>query len=85
MIMVPSSEAAQVLLNNKYAARPITHMTYDDWVNSVAFSPDGKYVVSGSNDFTARVWEAGTGKEIARITHDDLVKFPSVSARMAGM
>ena len=32
--------------------------------------PDGKYVVSGSSDKTARVWEVTTGKEIARMTHD---------------
>ncbi len=42
-------------------------------VPSVAFSPDGKYVVSGSDDGTARVWEAASGKEIARMTHDDYV------------
>ncbi len=47
-------------------------MTHDYMVNSVAFSPDGKYVVSGSGDNTARVWEASTGKEIARMTHDDI-------------
>ena len=41
-----------------------------DAVNSVAFSPDGKYVVSGSDDNTARVWEAATGKEVAHMTHD---------------
>jgi len=33
----------------------IAHMTHDDSVISVAFSPDGKYVVTGSNDNTARV------------------------------
>lgn len=48
-------------------------MIYDDYVSSVTFSPDGKYVVSGSWDKTARVWEASTGKEIARTTHADLV------------
>ncbi len=48
----------------------IARMTYDDNVSSVAFSPDGKYVVSGSGDNTVRVWEASTGKEISRMTHD---------------
>ena len=27
-------------------------------VNSVAFSPDGKTIVSGSNDKTIKVWSA---------------------------
>ena len=29
-------------------------------VASVAFSPDGKTIVSGSNDKTLKVWDAGT-------------------------
>ena len=29
-------------------------------VNSVAFSPDGKTIVSGSDDKTLKVWDAGT-------------------------
>jgi WD40 repeat protein len=29
------------------------------WVMSVAFSPDGATIVSGSNDATIKVWDAG--------------------------
>ena len=48
-------------------------MTRDDVVTSAAFSPDGKYVVSGGGDYTARVWEAATGEGVTRMTHDHYV------------
>ena len=34
-------------------------------VTSVAFSPDGKYIVSGSEDKNIRMWDAQTGKLVA--------------------
>jgi WD40 repeat protein len=37
----------------------------DNWLNSAAFSPDGKRIVIASDDKTARIWDAATGKEIA--------------------
>ena len=35
---------------------------HTNWVTSVAFSPDGKYIVSGSYDGTMRIWDAQTEK-----------------------
>ena len=37
---------------------------HQDWVNSVAFSPDGLQVVTASSDATARIWDAQTGTVI---------------------
>jgi WD40 repeat protein len=36
-------------------------------VNSVAFSPDGTRILTGSNDRTARLWETSSGQELLRL------------------
>ncbi len=35
-------------------------------VNPVAFSPDGRYIVTGSADLAARLWDPSSGKELQR-------------------
>src|ERR1700761_8810793 len=43
-------------------------------VNSVAFSPDGAWLSTASEDKTARVWNAGTGELLHALTgHEDAV------------
>ncbi|TFK48385.1 hypothetical protein OE88DRAFT_1684404 [Heliocybe sulcata] len=37
---------------------------HQDYVRSVAFSPDGKHVASGSDDMTVSIWNAATGEQI---------------------
>jgi WD40 repeat protein len=36
-------------------------------VNSVAFSPDGTHIGSGSDDYTMRIWNAVTFEELAKL------------------
>ncbi len=48
------------------APAPVNAVTlkgHAESVYSTAYTPDGKYVVTGSFDKTIKVWEAATGKE----------------------
>jgi len=51
-------------------------------VNSVAFSPKGRRVASGSYDQTVRVWDAESGAELAILRgHEDMVTSVSFSPK----
>ena len=46
-----------------------------NWVNSVAFSPDGKFLASGSADCTIKLWQVHSGREISILTgHSSYVR-----------
>jgi WD40 repeat protein len=43
-------------------------------VEALAFTPDGKWIVSGADDCSVRVWEAVTGRQVVRFDgHDSAV------------
>ena len=44
---------------------------HEEWVWSVAFSPDGKTIASGSRDKTIRLWDRASAKEIAVLKGDE--------------
>ena len=46
---------------------------------AASFSPDGRTVVTASRDQTARLWDAASGKELQRLTHDGWVNAASFS------
>ena len=37
---------------------------HTSYVSTIAFSPDGKFIISGGGDKTARLWNVATGIEI---------------------
>jgi len=49
-------------------------VVFQPQIVSVAFSPDGKYILSGSWDTTARVWDIATHQEVARMAHDARIR-----------
>jgi len=46
---------------NAFTDNPKGHSS---WVYSVTFSPDGTRIVSGSSDYTIKLWDVATGREI---------------------
>ena len=54
----PNLTAAQ-LVSVSLELKAEKQSAHSDYVLSVAFSPDGKTIVSGSMDKTIKVWDAG--------------------------
>jgi dipeptidyl aminopeptidase/acylaminoacyl peptidase len=69
-----SAFAAAMLTQLEWHVPLTDSMRHDEWVNSAQFSPDGQRVVTASEDTTARLWDAATGKQIGEpMKHEDKV------------
>ena len=54
-------------------------LRHDGQVWTASFSPDGRTVLTASDDKTARLWDAATGMVLQRLTHEDTVGSVSFS------
>jgi WD40 repeat protein len=54
-------------------------LPHGDWVEDSAFSPDGKWFVTASDDNSVRMWETASGREIRRMEHADFAQVVTVS------
>ncbi len=53
---------------------------HKDGVNAVIFTPDNKYIITGSSDKTIKVWDIKTGKEKKTLTgHGDYITSLSIT------
>jgi len=50
---------------------PVVQLGHSAAAVAVAFSPDGRFVLSGSDDRTLKLWEVSTGREIRTFTKVD--------------
>jgi WD40 repeat protein/RNA polymerase-binding transcription factor DksA len=72
-------QKALPLIQEKIRTLPVTLRGHEAWVSSVSFSPDGKFLASGSLGKTVKVWDVGSWQEVATLRHGDIVTSVSFS------
>lgn len=69
-----ASSGREVSLWEAATGRQVVNFYHDGRVRTVALSPDGRWLATGSADRSARLWDIASGCEMARMKHDDFVR-----------
>ncbi|MEI7848645.1 MAG: PQQ-binding-like beta-propeller repeat protein, partial [Chloroflexota bacterium] len=69
----PASIGGRILVWDPITGKDISSMQHGDEVPALAFSSDGKRLVSGSFDNTSRVWDVATGRPLSDFSFDSSV------------
>ena len=71
---VKGQNTLQTAAEKRYKPELVIQTGHASSVNSVAFSPDGKTLASGSSDFTIKLWDVESGLQIKSLAgHVDMV------------
>jgi WD40 repeat protein len=75
-LAVAGSDDNQVQMWNLTGPKPRKERVltgHENWVDALAFSPDGTKLATGSKDKTVRLWDVATGNELAKLAHEGQV------------
>ncbi len=70
---IAASRLVSALLHRNWALRAGPPMRHSNTIHSVAFSPDGRQVLTVSEETVARVWDAATSGLLATLAHEGAV------------
>src|SRR5580704_10193411 len=60
----PTDAVGEPLPAHALARFGTSRLRHDQTVQSVALSPDGRFIASSAKDFTVRIWERATGRAV---------------------
>ncbi len=76
---VPGKYAGVAQIWNPTTDKIQARFPHEAIINSAAFSPDGRRVLTASRDKSARIWDSTTGENLRTLLHDDEVRAASFS------